>query len=546
MTMGIERIGWLVAITGAACGDERGSGDVFGEATGSTDDADDAPDGDAPDDDADGTVADATAASDDADEGIFDVGNDTGGPDPGGPATCEDAVELATNLGCEFWAVDLPNVNDLPPLVLPVTPQNQQFAIVVANTAEVAVHVSIFFGAVEIPTMEADVEPGSTHTFEMPDQSIAAGVTSADGTAWRIESDLPITAYQFNPLDNTMPVYSNDASLLFPVHTLADDYYAVTGDATLVALDAFNYSAKNTGGFVSIVALEDGTEVDVYPTAPLYAGPTTDVLLDRGQVLTAIASELREAGNLSGTRVVASAAVAVFSGSVATSEPTDTDACCADHVEHQMPPLQAWGTTYAVVPPPAASGGDDVESVVRLIGGFDGTMLAYEPSAPAGAPTVLDSGETVAVRTAQPFIVSTVDDTQSLAVVQFLLSNQNFGLSHGDPSMIVTPAMQQFRERYVFLAPSGYATDWVTIVAPADADVELDGVAIAVAGWASVGDVDGVAWVYGHVPLEDGEHVVDASAPIGIVVVGYDSDVSYGYPGGSGLLPIAEPPPPPG
>jgi len=293
------------------------------------------------------------------------------------------------------------------------------------------------------------------------------------------------------------------------------------------------------------VATEDGTMVDVYPTAALYPGPTS-VMLDRGQVLTAIGSGLREEGNLSGTRVLASAPVAVFSGSVATSEPTEENRCCADHVEHQMPPLQAWGTTYAVVPPPAASGGGSVESLVRLIGGFDGTMLAYEPAAPAGAPTVLDGGETIAVRTDQPFVVRTTDETQSLAVAQFLLSNQVFGLSHGDPSMIVMPAMQQFRERYVFLAPEGYATDWVTVVAPSDAMVDLDGAAIDVGSFAAVADVDGVAWVYGHVALEDGEHVIESDAPIGIVVVGYDSDVSYGYPGGSGLLPISEPPPPPG
>lgn len=33
--------------------------------------------------------------------------------------------------------------------------------------------------------------------------------------------------------------------------------------------------------------------------------------------------------------------------------------------------------------------------------------------------------------------------------------------------------------------------------------------------------------------------------PCGIISVGYDTDVSYGYPGGSGLQSISVPPPPP-
>ena len=81
------------------------------------------------------------------------------------------------------------------------------------------------------------VPPDTMRVFELPALSIAPGLTSADGMAYRVESDLPITAYQFQPLDNTSPVFSNDATLLFPTHVLDTDYTAITGDATLVAAD---------------------------------------------------------------------------------------------------------------------------------------------------------------------------------------------------------------------------------------------------------------------------------------------------------------------
>jgi hypothetical protein len=59
------------------------------------------------------------------------------------------------------------------------------------------------------------------------------------------------------------------------------------------------------------------------------------------------------------------------------------------------------------------------------------------------------------------------------------------------------------------------------------------------------GVVDGVAWNYVHVPLQPGSHTLESGDPFGIVSVGYSQDVSYGYPGGSGVASISEPPPPP-
>lgn len=45
--------------------------------------------------------------------------------------------------------------------------------------------------------------------------------------------------------------------------------------------------------------------------------------------------------------------VAVFSGNVASFEPTPQSGCCADHLEHWMLPPSAWGDAHAVVPAPA-------------------------------------------------------------------------------------------------------------------------------------------------------------------------------------------------
>ena len=494
-----------------------------------------------------GDSGSSSTADDTAGDGTkLDVG---GGADLGGSASigCDDIEELPTNQGCEFWAVDLPNVS----VVAGITPPHeQQFAVVVSNpSTEEGAQVDIFVGD-EAMAIDGGPVPGQTmRVFTLPAMSIAPATTGAGGTAYRIESDRPIVAYQFQPLDNTDPVFSNDASILLPTHVLGDDYSALTGDATLVATDAFSSSDTNTGAFVSVVATEDATTLSLFPTATLHPGTIENVMLDRGEVFTAISSERGAPswGNLSGTRVVADAPVAVFGGSVATSEPSSSSACCADHVEHQLLPLTAWGTAYLASPTPAAMGPGDDATVYRITAAFDGTTLEYDPAPPAGAPTSLDAFETVSFVTDAPFSVRAAQADQPFAVAQFLLSNNYFGglLRPGDPSMIVLPAAAQFQDRYDFLVPQGYAANFVTIVRPAAAAIELDGAPVT-ATFASLGTLQTQDYEYAHVPVPGGSHSITADAPIAIVVAGHASDVSYGYVGGSGVEAIGAPPPPPG
>jgi hypothetical protein len=452
----------------------------------------------------------------------------------------------ASNLGCKFWAVDLPNVSQAP---LAVVPQDQQFAVVVANTsAQTDATVSVYSADSATPLATQVVPVDEIVTFKLPSQNIEPAATTSNGLAFRIESDVPIAAYQFQPLDNTHPVYSNDASILFPEHVLAKDYTAITGSANLVANDGFSVAKKNTGGFVAVVAIEDGTTVTLYPTKPLYPGAYQNVVLDRGHVLTAIASGMKAEGNLSGTRVVADKNVAVFGGSVATSEPATTTKCCADHVEHQMLPLAAWGSAYAAHPAADAKAKGDCQSLYRLSAAFDGTVLVYSPSAPAGAPTTLDAYETAEFTAKTPFVVSSTDPKKTFSVTQFLLSNQMFGTAldtyPGDPSMIVMPAVDQLQKEYVFLVPAGYDRNFVTVVRTSGAAVTLDG-AVSSAAFKALGSYDGVDYEYAHVQLKTGHHIISSEEPLGITVVGYSSDVSYGYAGGSGVAEISDIPEPP-
>ena len=510
-----------------------------------------------------GDSADGGESTDDGTTGStrFDTPAGTTGTSGGDSGStgdpCLDAAMATSNQGCEFWAVDLANVWD-DPLATIDAAEDQQYAVVVANTSDDAsATVTAYQGSGNTAVETATVAPGQIHTFRLPALNMQPRADST-GQAYRIESDLPVTAYQFNPLDNTVQVYSNDASILFPTPVLNNDYIAVSGDSITLctANDLFGNctSQDNSGAFVTVVATEDGTNVRMFPTKPTYSYPSGNTVpLNRGETFTIVSNDAfvgAGKGNLSGTRVTSDKPVAVFSGNVATVEPQPARGCCADHMEHQMLPLTAWGSAYAVAPAPTPNGQPNELTGYRITGAFDGTQLSYSPSTPAGAPTTINAGQTVRFESNVAFTVEASDPAKPFTVTQFLLSNQAIAGTlgqAGDPAMIVIPAAEQFQDRYIFLVPDGYTSNYVTIYRPTGANVALDGQDVSGGTWQPLGVLGGVAWQFRVFPVTVGSHTVqgDVDATLGIISVGYSTDVSYGYPGGSGVAVISEPPPPP-
>ncbi|MEM6994940.1 MAG: IgGFc-binding protein, partial [Myxococcota bacterium] len=449
--------------------------------------------------------------------------------------------EELSNLGCEFWAVDLPNDYRGTPMSPPAA--EQQFAVVVANaSALMPATVSIFIGADDVPVATEMVPTGGIFEFALDPLDIEPRESSADGLAYRVESDVPITAYQFNPLDNQVEVYSNDASLLLPVHALGVEYTAVTGNAILLSMGEGDPRPVNAGAFISVVATEDDTFVEVSPRTALVGGPA-EATLNRGEVLTVVSSvQGANNGNLSGSRITSDRPVAVFGGNVATAVPANQTNCCADHLEHQLPPHSSWGTAYGVAPPPSPVSDVPDAAIYRITGAFDGTELRYCPTMPVGAPQTLDAGDTAVFQTALAFTVE-ADPDKPFAVTQFLQSYQALSDDQpGDPAMLVIPSLGQLQRRYSFAVPAGYAENFVTIVTRGTPDVAIDGEPVDVLLFRPVGIARGQEHFFASIPVETGAHLVEAEVPVGITVMGFGDAVSYGYPGGAGLRVIALPP----
>ena len=107
----------------------------------------------------------------------------------------------------------------------------------------------------------------------------------------------------------------------------------------------------------------------------------------------------------------------------------------------------------------------------------------------------------------------------------------------GDPAFMLAAPVEQFRDSYVFLVPNEYLQNFLTITAPVGPELVLDGQPVALDPIPGACTADNTCWATKTVSLGDGTHSINSTnkESFGIMVHGYDDDVSYGYPAGMGL-----------
>jgi hypothetical protein len=138
------------------------------------------------------------------------------------------------------------------------------------------------------------------------------------------------------------------------------------------------------------------------------------------------------------------------------------------------------------------------------------------------------------------------------------------GLPGGDPSFMVVPPYEQFRDSYVFLTPDKYSFDFIRVIAPKGAAVVFDGERIEDVLGCSTSALPAIPAFPEKPPLpelvvhrcqlsfpvidpekeidklspglqNDGVHRIDSNQRVGVLVDGFDAYVSYGYAAGTEL-----------
>jgi len=463
---------------------------------------------------------------------------------------CLDPCELEvkdSNAGCDYYAVNLDNISSA------ITAPNYQYSVVIANTQEASVTVTVFqktsAAGAEVEIQNRTVAGGALEVINLP-----TNVNNASGifyNAYRIKSTGPIIAAQFNPLEN-VEVYSNDASLLLPANTFGYEYI-VSSRNEFLSGDGVQWR-----GFATVVASQEATTVTVTPSVNLLggsgvqamnAGQTYQVTINPYEVLNLKSNQ--DGADMTGTIISADKPIGVYSGHDAA---ITSNQCCADHLEQQLFPVETWGLEYV--------GGKSfprgVESDYwRIIASEDNTTVVFAPTSVEPLHT-LNRGEYFEFSTTQDFVITAdkpVMVTQTLASSQETLANTDCNVDSdcgdggvclgalpplfpgqcqgiGDPAMILAPPASQWRNEYVFLAPSKFYKDYVNILAPSGASVTLDGNVVPTGNFQAI---PGTGYKVGRILVNDGVHNLTATEPVGLISYGYDLDVSYGYTAGLNL-----------
>lgn len=445
-----------------------------------------------------------------------------------------------SNLGRNFWAIDLDNVEggELQPLAVKVSVPTDGSAAQLTIT-DMASTPPTKLGPSELQVDDMSIPPGTAKVFLLPigNDLDGSGITSR---SFHVETTQPVSVHQFNPL-NSDDVFTNDASLLFPSAAGGKEYIAASWP-----LRTAGYTLR---GFVTVVATEEGTtKVEIWASAPVEAGldvpafgPNEDVAvvfdLEKGQVLN-LETGGEQGNDLTGTRIQADKKVSVFGGHECANIPLGTDYC--DHIEQQLLPTELWGTHYvgdAFTPRSSAQ-----KDTWRIISAADSVQVDLLP--PLAGPFELDRGEWVEFETGENFEL-TADGPVSLA--HYLQSSNHEGFTPscqddtgiGDPALSLAIPVERYLKEYIVLIPGGYEQDFVNIVYQkgAESGVTINGQPLEQFIQApytpeAVGDT---GWVVVKVPLADGVHTIKSTTAVGTTAYGYDCDVSYAYPGGIGL-----------
>ncbi|WP_146650309.1 IgGFc-binding protein [Labilithrix luteola] len=476
---------------------------------------------------------------------------------------CEAAAKSKSYIGCDAWPTPVANV----------AWSVFDFAVVVANAGTRPANIKVERAGAQVST--ATVEPNGLTKIYLPwvpelkgkDSDYCGSVLSAlpasvhaAGGAYHLKSDRPVTVYQFNALEYA-PVggpakkdwtacpgdlgcpgvsclsYSNDASLLFPTNALTGTY-RITGVAS-----------ANGNSYFAVTATADGTKVKVQlsSTAKVLAGGglaatdakgTLEFSMNAGDVVE-VAAQSGNDSDLSGSLVIADHPVQVIAGHPCLNVPQGIMAC--DHLEQSVLPAETLGKHYFVEQPTGPYGAVPGH-VVRIYGNVDGTKLTYPQDAPKNAPATIDAGQVVDLGIVEQDFEIVGD--QAFAVITLMLGGNAVDpdTNEGDPSMSSLVAVEQYRTKYVFLAPDDYDTSYVDAVHPMTTTLTLDGAPIETAATAIGTSGFGVHRIRLDDKSSRGAHVIESSEPFGLQVLGYGKSTSYQYPAGLDLEHIAPPP----
>ena len=392
-----------------------------------------------------------------------------------------------------------------------------------------------------IETSQTGIESGTATAGQVTDFQYPSSyelTSETDRTKWihlKAEGDRKIIVYAASEVQ-----FTTDTCLCLPAEDIdtASTYVAVMED-----------SSVNTYAEIGIVAAADNTVLSITPTQTITvgttsvsAGATGQITLNRRDTLL-----LRSLDDLTGTRVESNKQISFFSGHECTFIPDGIYAC--DILLEQLPPVQSWGTRFATAPLLARTAYDRF----RIIAGDLATHVIIQCLQANGATGYSAEVDLNSYAYHPVDIPSTdfcwIEGTQKILLIQFSVGSDADNVP-SDPFMAMVPPVDQYSNSYTLATVPSVVqtyTHYLNILIP-EAFYQLDqiflnGVALSGSTVVSISRYgitqvravrttvsEGVQTLYHTNPL----------AQLGVIIYGFGSYNSYGYPGGIGVQVIGK------
>lgn len=474
---------------------------------------------------------------------------------------CEAVASQGSNVGCEFWAVDLDQEYDFSN-----DAAGAAWGVVIANPGGQPADVTIEQNdgapgaAPQITTVkQLVIASGKVETVTMPTREVDGSLTGKNegaGTvlssrAFRITSSAPVVVYQLNALAQT---FSNDGSLLIPKNGLGRVHRVLTyPTGNPISILGMPVSRA----YITVVGVEGETNVTIRTSTPTLGAPGYPALAKDGEVKVKLGPfdvfNLESdgmPGDFSGSVVTADKPIVVFTGTELSGAPNQTKdipqlegggTCCLDHLEEQLFPVESYGKKFAIPHSAVRSTTGYVEPDVIRIMGVATTAVVKTNLPPPNDSFTLAPGEVRETWTQKDFVL---DATEPVAVAQILVAQEQIdGPYTGDPSLTLFPAVDQFRRSYLFGTPKSWDTNYIVISMPKGTNVTIDGAAVpGSCAMRTMGIVGGIEYESRTCPLSAGPHAMAGDKPFGITAYGYGRAGSYAFVGGANVTKIYQPP----
>jgi hypothetical protein len=460
--------------------------------------------------------------------------------------------------GTDFWLTFIPNYHNEWNNLDPRQRLGDSLYIFIAASEPTKGNIEYYdrFGNYYSASFEI-LNPQQMYIFKVPSYNFALLGFNQSGTiadlndgsvqteivvnnSFHVTSEKEVSVYALS-----QAVTTSDAFMVLPTDVLGNRYFILSYNSDGTNGPTYqNARDQSTPSQFAIVAVEDNTQVTIYPRAATFrfGNQTQRIVLNRGEVYLVQARITKNQLNLdlTGTEIVANKPIAVFSGHQRATVPlslrTNNENPSRDILIEQLPPVSTWGKNAIVVPPAKAQKeSPSGTSIYRVLAAEDGTDVYVNGT----KVSTLNQGGYYESSLDKPYFISA---NKPILVGAYKKTCGNQG-NLGDPFFAIMSPVEQYLDEYRVLNAQAYELgkskvyeeQYITVIIPKSKwdSFRIDGLPIGVS---DISDVPGSGYVYATIRVSDGVHYLIADTTFGVLIYGYGSANSYGYTGGSNYL----------